>query len=101
MYLLVVRWVVGPTIVSTVLAAMFGTSPILALFQVPAWFIGQLPMILQLVIFLFIAVAQLGLIFWFLSRGGVDVIFPDDVKTRFDDVWGRTRSSSECGRTSS
>ena len=87
----VLKWVVGLTIVSMVLAAVFDTSPILALFQVPAWFIGQLPMILQLVIYLFIAVAQFGLIFWFLSRGGVDVYFPDDVKTRFDDVWGQDK----------
>ena len=65
---------------SLVLAAVFNTSPILALFQVPAWFIGQLPMILQLVLYLFIAVAQFALIFWFLSRGGVDVYFPDDVE---------------------
>ena len=28
-------------------------------------------------------------IFWFLSRGGVDVYFPDDIKTRFTDVWGQ------------
>jgi hypothetical protein len=87
----VLKWVVGLTIVSMVLAAVFDTSPILALFPVPAWFIGQLPMILQLVIYLFIAVAQFGLIFWFLSRGGVDVYFPDDVKTRFDDVWGQDK----------
>ncbi|MBI1377145.1 MAG: AAA family ATPase [Frankiales bacterium] len=87
----VVKWVVGLAIVSMVLAAVFKTSPILALFQVPAWFIGQLPLILQLTIYLFIAVAQFALIFWFLSRGGVDVYYPDDVKTRFDDVWGQDR----------
>ncbi len=85
------KWVAGLAIISMVLAAIFQTTPILALFQVPAWFIGQLPMIAQLVIYLFIAVAQFALIFWFLSRGGVDVYFPDDVKTRFDDVWGQDR----------
>jgi cell division protease FtsH len=85
----VAKWVIGLVVVSMVLAAISGLPPILALFQVPAWFISQLPMILQLVLYLFIAVAQFGLIFWFLSRGGVDVYFPDDVKTRFDDVWGQ------------
>jgi ATP-dependent Zn protease len=85
----VIKWILALTIVSMVLAAIFDTSPILALFQIPATFIAQLPMILQLVLYLFIAVAQFGLIFWFLSRGGVDVYFPDDVKTRFDDVWGQ------------
>ena len=85
----VIKWLLALTIVSMVLAAIFDTSPILALFQIPATFIAQLPMILQMVLYLFIAVAQFGLIFWFLSRGGVDVYFPDDVKTRFDDVWGQ------------
>ena len=28
-------------------------------------------------------------LFWFLSRGGVDVYYPDDIKTRFSDVWGQ------------
>ena len=27
--------------------------------------------------------------FWFLSRGGTEVYFPDDIKTRFSDVWGQ------------
>ena len=34
-------------------------------------------------------VAQFALLFWFLSRGGVDVYYPDDIKTRFSDVWGQ------------
>jgi ATP-dependent Zn protease len=85
----VVKWVAGLAIVAMVLSALSGLPPIVALFQVPTWFISQLPMILQLVLYLFIAVAQFGLIFWFLSRGGVDVYFPDDVKTRFSDVWGQ------------
>ena len=28
-------------------------------------------------------------IFWFMSRGGIDTYFPDDIKTRFTDVWGQ------------
>lgn len=85
----VIKWFVALAVIAMVLAAISGLPPIVALFQVPAWFIQQLPMILQLVLYLFIAVAQFGLIFWFLSRGGVDVYFPDDVKTRFADVWGQ------------
>ena len=85
----VIKWVVGLTLLSMVLAAIFGTSPITALFLVPTTLIAQLPMILQLMLYLFIAVAQFAMIFWFLSRGGVDVYYPDDVKTRFTDVWGQ------------
>src|SRR5690242_5021223 len=32
---------------------------------------------------------QFVALFWFLSRGGVDVYYPDDIKTRFSDVWGQ------------
>jgi cell division protease FtsH len=37
----------------------------------------------------FFVIIQFGALFWFLSRGGVDVYFPDDIKTRFSDVWGQ------------
>ena len=38
--------------------------------------------------FFFVAVQFVGL-FWLLSRGGMDVILPEEVTTRFDDVWGQ------------
>ena len=44
---------------------------------------------LQLVFVLLFVVLQFVAIFWFLSRGGVDVYYPDDIKTRFTDVWGQ------------
>jgi ATP-dependent Zn protease len=34
-------------------------------------------------------IIQFVAIFWFLSRGGIDTYFPDDIKTRFSDVWGQ------------
>jgi ATP-dependent Zn protease len=46
-------------------------------------------MILQVVVLMFAVVMQFVAIFWFLSRGGVEVYFPEDVKTRFSDVWGQ------------
>ena len=50
---------------------------------------GQLPMIFQFAMIMFIAVGQFVAIFWFLSRGGTDVYRPQDIKTRFTDVWGQ------------
>jgi cell division protease FtsH len=65
------------------------TSPVLALFAAPAILWGALPLILQLVFaFFFIAFQFIGL-FWLLSRGGVDTYYPDDITTRFSDVWGQ------------
>src|SRR5258708_17421262 len=36
-----------------------------------------------------LAVGQFAAIFYFLSRGGVDVYYPGDITTRFADVWGQ------------
>jgi ATP-dependent Zn protease len=38
---------------------------------------------------MFLVVSQFVAIFWFLSRGGIDVYFPGDVNTRFSHVWGQ------------
>lgn len=64
-------------------------GPIEALVQAPRIFVNALPFIFQLMFgFLFIAVQFIGL-FWLLTRGGTDVILPEEVVTRFDDVWGQ------------
>ncbi|MFI5952281.1 AAA family ATPase [Cryptosporangium sp. NPDC051539] len=85
----VVKWLVFIAVVSVVLASVLDTSPLMALFAIPAILWQAAPMFLQVIFILFIAVGQFAAIFWFLSRGGVEVYYPDDVKTRFSDVWGQ------------
>ena len=64
-------------------------GPVEALVEAPRIFVEALPFIFQLMFgFLFITVQFVG-IFWLLSRGGTDVILPEEVTTRFDDVWGQ------------
>ena len=76
-------------ILDLVLAKIYDLSPALALFQLPVVIFQALPFILQLTLgFFFVIVQFLGL-FWFLSRGGVDVYMPDDIETRYTDVWGQ------------
>ncbi|MGI9604504.1 MAG: AAA family ATPase [Acidimicrobiales bacterium] len=67
-----------------------------ALTQVPSalwsWFTTgpeTLPFWISILFPLFFIVGQFGLLFWFLSRGGVDTYFPADIETSFDDVWGQ------------
>ena len=48
-----------------------------------------LPFILQLAFAFFFVIFQFVGMFWFMSKGGVDVYYPGDVKTRFTDVWGQ------------
>ena len=74
---------------AVVAGKILGTSPVVAIFEAPAIVWRIMPMVLQLAFaFFFIAFQFIGL-FWLLSRGGVDVYYPDDIKTRFSDVWGQ------------
>ncbi len=74
---------------AVVAGKILGTSPAVAIFEAPALVWKVMPFVLQLgFAFFFIAFQFIGL-FWLLSRGGVDVYYPDDIKTRFSDVWGQ------------
>ncbi len=84
-----VKWAVWIAVVAFVLGEVRHVSPIEALYGVPATVWGFLPTVLQVVLLMLLAVGQFVAIFWFLSRGGVDVYYPDDIKTRFSDVWGQ------------
>ena len=46
-------------------------------------------MVLQLGFALAFGILQFVGIFWFMSRGGVETYFPEDIETRFTDVWGQ------------
>ncbi|MDP4508166.1 AAA family ATPase [Nonomuraea turcica] len=76
-------------LIALVLGAVLDVSPFQALFQVPALIWQALPFFLQIVFLFFFVIIQFVGLFWFLSRGGVETYFPDDIKTRFHDVWGQ------------
>jgi cell division protease FtsH len=83
------KLVVFLVILAIVLGTIFDTSPVLAFFELPRRLVDALPFVFQLAFAAFFVIFQFAAIFWFLSRGGVDVYYPDDIKTRFDDVWGQ------------
>jgi ATP-dependent Zn protease len=85
----VAKWVLLIILFAVLLGRITGNSPVIALFKVPAMLVAALPFILQIVLFIFIAIIQFVAMFWFLSRGGVETYFPDDIETRFSDVWGQ------------
>src|SRR5499427_5403617 len=64
-------------------------NPVIALFMAPALLWKALPLLFQLVFGFFFVILQFVGLFWFLSRGGIDVYYPEDIKTRFADVWGQ------------
>ena len=84
-----ITWVFWIAVLAVVLGRVKHTTPVDALLNLPSYIWSALPFLLQLVVILLFVVLQFAAIFWFLSRGGVDVYYPDDIKTRFTDVWGQ------------
>src|ERR1700733_6620682 len=83
------KWLFWIAVLAVVIGKVIHTSPFLALLRGPELLWHVLPYAAQLAFaFFFIAFQFIGL-FWLLSRGGVDVYYPDDIKTRFSDVWGQ------------
>jgi cell division protease FtsH len=85
------KWLFVLVILDLIVARLFGLPPAVALLQLPLIFLRAAPFILQLAFGLLFGVIQIFGIFYFLSRGGTDVYFPDDIKTRFSDVWGQDK----------
>ena len=85
----VIKWLVFLSLLSIVLGAIYKETPVRALFFAPRALWSALPVIAQLGFAVVFVIIQFVAIFWFLSRGGIDTYFPDDIKTRFSDVWGQ------------
>ena len=82
-------WLIWIAVAGVVLGKVKQTSPVLALLHAPSYIWHALPFVFQIVFAMLFLILQFGALFWFLSRGGVDVYYPDDIKTRFSDVWGQ------------
>ncbi len=85
----VARWLFGLAIVSVIVGQIADESPIDAMASLPGRLNDALPFAGRLIVYPLLMISQFGLLFWFLSRGGVETYFPDDIDTRFDDVWGQ------------
>jgi cell division protease FtsH len=83
------KWVFWIAVVAVVTGKIIHTTPLLALLRGPQLIWHVLPFVLQIAFTLLFVVLQFVALFYFLSRGGVDVYYPDDIKTRFSDVWGQ------------
>ncbi|MEY4348531.1 MAG: hypothetical protein RIS43_950, partial [Actinomycetota bacterium] len=83
------KWALGIYSLAAVVGSFVGLGAIETIIRGPQLFLQAMPYFLQIVFYLFLAIMQFVAIFWFLSRGGIDVYMPDDVKTRFTDVWGQ------------
>ena len=84
-----ITWAFWIAVLAVILGKVNKTSPVEGLLAAPAELWQAMPFVLQLMFGVVFVVIQFAALFWFLSRGGVDVYYPDDIKTRFTDVWGQ------------
>ena len=85
---------------STFLGRIFHTDPSwLGLVDAPGRLVVALPFILQIGFGFFFIIFQFVGLFWFLSRGGIDTIQPDEIETRFEDVKGQDAALSQLKET--
>ena len=85
----VVKALIWVALLAVILGAIYKLPPAQALFMAPQALWSALPMLAQLLFAVVFILIQFVAMFWFLSRGGIDTYFPDDINTRFSDVWGQ------------
>ncbi len=83
------KWVIGLVIIAFIYAKVKHESVFKAISSAPGDIWHAAPLVVQIMLIMLLGVGQFAAIFWFMSKGGVDVYFPDDVKTRFSDIWGQ------------
>jgi cell division protease FtsH len=84
-----IGWVFWIALLAFLIGHFVHLSPVLVILRAPEAIWHFLPLAVQIIVVISFGVLQFAAIFWFLSRGGVDVYYPDDIKTRFTDVWGQ------------
>jgi len=64
-------------------------GPVEAVVSLPDMVVRNLDQYFIFLMYPLLLISQFGLLFWFLSRGGVDTVMPEEIKTRYSDVWGQ------------
>jgi cell division protease FtsH len=84
-------------VATTIFSSIWGLSFVDTIAQAPKHLLynpfgsSGMPWFFQILFGMFYAVIQFVAIFWFMSRGGVDTYMPEQIKTRFSDVWGQDK----------
>lgn len=76
-------------LVAIIAGAAQHENPVAGLFGLPSQLVSVLGYLAYILFAVAAIVLQFVAMYWFLSRGGVDIYFPDDIKTRFSHVWGQ------------
>ena len=86
---LVFAWILGAIIASFISQPGDQVNALEAWFRVPGLIKESLGQLVYFAFLISFGILQFVGIFWFMSRGGVEVYMPDDMDTRFSDVKGQ------------
>ena len=94
----IVKTLMFMTVIFWILSATWKVSFLTAINDAPSRIVSimfgteqRLPFIFTIMMTLLFSVGQFVAIFWFMSRGGTDILLPEEVDTRFADVWGQDK----------
>ncbi len=87
--LLFIGWILGAIIASFISQPGDQVNALEAWFRLPGIIKQSLGQIVYFAFLISFGIMQFVAIFWFMSRGGVEVYMPDDMDTRFSDVKGQ------------
>jgi ATP-dependent Zn protease len=79
----------GLAIVSSLISSHYHVPALYAIFLLPHIIAVNTPILVQVALYMVIGLGSLVLMFWGSTKGGIDVHFPGDIKTRFSDVLGQ------------
>jgi cell division protease FtsH len=85
-----IKWAIFLAVVLLVVARLLDTTIFRAPFELISWISDRAPEYANVFVYLGVFVGfQVFLWGYLLTRGGVEAFFPDDIETRFSDVWGQ------------
>jgi ATP-dependent Zn protease len=84
-----VTWLIWLVLIAFFVGKIIHSNPLAAAIKGPELIWHELPFVIQILAYVCLILLQFAALFWFMSRGGVDVYYPADIKTRFSDVWGQ------------
>jgi hypothetical protein len=83
------KWVLALIIISVIAGDLFDVPAARGIPELLERIWDNLPLIVQIVLSMLIGVSSIFLIYFLLSKGGYEVYFPEDITTRFTDVYGQ------------
>ncbi len=83
------KWLLLLLIVSVIAGDLFNVPAARGIPELLQRLWDNLPMIVQIALYMLLSIGSIFFLYYFMSKGGYEVYFPEDITTRFSDVYGQ------------